>query len=245
MRSAKEVSHPRLLRLGIAGGVLLALLPLLLGGAPGPVWAQASVDYDTDNDQLIEVRNLEQLLAISWDRNADGTPNNNEGKYAKAFPNAASNMGCKSNYCTGYELMNNLDFTKASSYASNTVNEEWTSGGDGWPSIGDAGKKFNGIFEGNGKTISNLYIPNLSGIQGGNIGLFAHTDINAVVRNVHVRNADVSADGSVGAIVGFHRGTLHNCSATGEVHGRGERQRRRAGGKHRGHRGHHQLLRGR
>ena len=41
----------------------------------------AGVDYDFDNDGLIEVANLEQLNAIRWDADGNGVV----GDYGKAF----------------------------------------------------------------------------------------------------------------------------------------------------------------
>ena len=76
------------------------------------------IDYDTDDDGLIEVRNLAQLNAISWDMTGSGTHgwanfekiNAARNVYKHAYPSSMVGMGCPKNLCIGYELMNDLDF---------------------------------------------------------------------------------------------------------------------------------------
>ncbi len=50
---------------------LLALVALGMLMASGPAFAQT--DYDTDNDNLIDITSLAQLNAIRYDLNGDGT----------------------------------------------------------------------------------------------------------------------------------------------------------------------------
>ena len=77
----------------------LALAALFLNEHPFPA-AQAqtttTVDYDSNDDGLIEISNLAQLNAIRWDLDGDGTADatTNNTTYAAAFPNAATGMGC-------------------------------------------------------------------------------------------------------------------------------------------------------
>ena len=70
-----------------------------------------SIDYDADDDGLIDISTVPQLAAIEFDPNGDGevgTPD--QTKYDTAFPYALAGMGCPAAGCTGYELHNNLDF---------------------------------------------------------------------------------------------------------------------------------------
>ena len=88
-------------------GMLLYLAP--------PAAAQATVDYDLDNDGLIDVDSLDKLNAIRWDLGGSGNPAAvNTGSYAAAFPNritaAGTRMGCPSGACAGYELTAFLNF---------------------------------------------------------------------------------------------------------------------------------------
>ena len=128
-RSARESGRtqgPRIDRITLRGsvstlgrsrrcaGVLLAALTcaVLAGsGFDSTVSAQSVIDYDSDDDGLIEVANLDRPNAIRWDLNGDGNPENSTGDYMAAFPNAMQSprMGCPSGY-SGYELIDNLDF---------------------------------------------------------------------------------------------------------------------------------------
>ncbi|MDE2688298.1 MAG: hypothetical protein OXI16_12495 [Chloroflexota bacterium] len=120
--------------------------------------AQSPVDYDADDDGLIEIEWLEQLDAVRWDLDGDGLADDEADteRYFAAFPDVAM-MGCAEG-CQGYELARDLDFKSAGSYASGAVNSRWTSG-NGWLPIGVSDDSaFRSAFEGNGRTIANLYI---------------------------------------------------------------------------------------
>ena len=53
------------------------------------------VDYDANDDGLIEVGSLKQLHATRWDPDGDGDPiAANADDYALAFPTPATGMGC-------------------------------------------------------------------------------------------------------------------------------------------------------
>ena len=116
----------------------------------------ATVDYDADNDGLIEVDSLLKLNAIRYDLDGDGAgdkyDSNDDGdytdtgeydyttQYATAFPNAEDNMGCNESVftiasnntgnpvCSGYELTANLDFDTNSSGGANAGDTYWNSG---------------------------------------------------------------------------------------------------------------------
>ena len=77
------------------------------------------VEYDTDDDGLIEIEWLGQLNAARWDLDGDGVVDDggNAEAYSAAFPDATEEMGCAKG-CHGYELMRDLDFKSAGSYAS-------------------------------------------------------------------------------------------------------------------------------
>ena len=81
--------------------VFVVVAALLLGAIPTAVQAQSTVDYDTDDNSLIEVANLAQLNAMRWDLDGDGSSDNSG--YAGADPNAADAMGCPESRCWGYE----------------------------------------------------------------------------------------------------------------------------------------------
>ena len=184
---------------------LLALVALGMLVASGQAFAQT--DYDTDNDNLIDVTSLAQLNAIRYDLNGDGTVAAGDTvAYNDAFPYAASGMGCQAT-CTGYELMNNLDFDTDGSGSVGT--------GDtypNWDPIVDPGNDNNGytaIFEGNGHTISRLTISNRTSRD---VGLFDELEPTGIIRNVGIIDANIQGGGAsdgYAPLVGYNaRGTI-------------------------------------
>ena len=67
------------------------------------VWTAAEVDYDADEDGLIEIRTLAQLDAVRHDLDGDGNPAvEGAAAYAAAFAEAVDGMGCDiSDGCVG------------------------------------------------------------------------------------------------------------------------------------------------
>ena len=135
---------------------------LLIVGSPLIVESQSQVDYDSDDDRLIEISHLEQLDAVRHDLDGNGLPDSSDRQedYRLAFPSPSSNMGCPAEGCSGYELTRDLDFTDPGSYAFGLVDRGWNKGeGDeGWLPIGINFERFGSTFEGNDHTISNLFI---------------------------------------------------------------------------------------
>ena len=173
--------------------------------------------YDTDGDRLIEISNLEQLNAVRWDGDGNGHPEQSSGRldYAEAFPTGDNQLVCDRS-CNGYELARSLDFSFAGSYASGRVELDWTRG-EGWIPI-DA---FGATFEGNDRTISNLYSDGT--LQNRNMtGLFGQiSNTGAVISNVGLLNAEITGQTFVGALVGHSRATISNSYSTGRVSGTG------------------------
>ena len=212
---------------------LLITAVLLIGAAAsfGVVSSQsANGEHDTDGDGLIEVSNLEQLNAIRYDLDGDGRPDAASGAdaYAAAFPGTPCYRDCE-----GYELARSLDFDDPASYASGAVNANWTTG-VGWLPIGVIeDDPFSAIFDGNGRTISNLYIKRTTEFETpGAIGLFgfslfdyyldSHEEPKSIIyniRNIGLVNVDVTGIYSVGGLVGFNLGAITNSYVTGNVSG--------------------------
>ncbi len=190
---------------------------------------RADGDYDSDDDGLIEVCNLSQLHAITWDMSGDG--NNSFQNMDFYFPNAvAGDMGCPATGCIGYELTVDLDFD---TNGDGQVNEEdelfrvpdpkWYPNRRGFPSIGYLSGHHalfeGGIFEGNGHTISNLYI-NDEDAYGGMDGLFTWVHPNTVIRNLGLIDVNIASGDHVGGLAGKNEGTIINCYVTGKVSGK-------------------------
>ena len=200
--------------------LLVVLVVGVVAGADG-VGAQSAVDYDADDDGLIEIEWLEQLDAVRWDLDGDGFVDDaaNAERYFAAFPDAAEGMGCAEG-CEGYELVRNLDFKSAGSYAAGAVNGKWTSG-NGWLPIGvSLTDAFHSAFEGNEQTITNLYINRSGDNQPEFAGLFG---INGgAISRVGLINVDISGTNYVGGLVGVSDAPISSSYTTGSVSGRSQ-----------------------
>ncbi|MEM0465412.1 MAG: right-handed parallel beta-helix repeat-containing protein, partial [Candidatus Pacearchaeota archaeon] len=108
-----------------------------------------------------------------------------------------------------YYLTNDID-------CSDTVN--WNNG-KGFEPIGNMSSMFNGIFQGDGYKIRNLYIKR----DGDNVGLFGYVD-EGWIENVGLTDVNISFDGefggTAGALVAYNfAGTISNSYSTGIVYG--------------------------
>ena len=217
----------------------------------GPVQSgNFTVDLDGDDDGLIDINNLNMLYDIRYNlggtsyKISENDPGGTGG--ASAMEHVNCNDGNPSTTVTlcGYELMGDLDFASADSYAFGMKNERWldmawrptsvgrvtgpdsadNEGFDGIMGIGASSTEgFMGIFEGNSNNIENLYSRNNTN-ESKNIGLFRLVASGAVIRNVEVSNASVyggdkaasSRNGDyVGSLVGRNEGRIIASHATG------------------------------
>ena len=166
--------------------------------------------YDTDTDGLIEIANVTQLDAMRHDMDGNGEPTmSGATAYATAFPEATSALRCAGG-CDGYELSGDLDFK---------AEGKWTSG-DGWQPIGEILAPFDTTFDGNGHTVSNLFVnrrytSRIRGIPA----LFGAMSALGVIRNVGLVNVNIRSStlASGAALVGSNSGTVRACYATGQV----------------------------
>lgn len=177
-----------------------------------------SKDYDTDDDGLIEIAYLEHLNAVRYDLDGDGYPSD-EMAYLSSFDGGAPGMGCPENECLGYELVSSLDFYDPESYSDGTVSHEWIdSVHSGWIPIGDGVEEYDAVFEGNGHTISSLFIRQS---RLSSAGLFGSVGARSgIIRNLSVRGARIEGINETGALVGDNGGRIIGCFADGTVTGR-------------------------
>ena len=92
--------------------------------------------------------------------------------------------------------------------------------GIGWVPIGNASYKFTGTFDGNNKTISNLFINESTADHK---GLFGYTS-NATITDLSLRSIAVTGKAMTGGLVGYCEygsSIITNCSVTGTVSGSG------------------------
>ena len=179
---------------------------------------------------LIEITNLEQLNAIRYDLDGNGTPaSGSETDYAVAFSDHVMGMGCPG-VCEGYELFDNhssqtdsdvysagdLDFDDTGSFDSGDVNTAWT-GGSGWEPIGDAANPFTAYFYGNGYAVRNLFINRPT---EDNVGLFGSIGDGGSVAQFALKEVNVTGQNNVGGLAGQNSGDVRFTYVTGRVTGR-------------------------
>ena len=183
---------------------------------PDPVTTLVN-PIDSDGDGLIDINSLDQLHNIR--HNLDGT----------SYKTSSSDSGVTcvtttATTCRGYELMQNLDFARSSSYDNNSINTDWIPTGadpaaatnSGWQPINN----FNTSLEGNGYIIANLYVR-----RAGSVGLFGKVNADAIIRAIGI--VDGSLYGSsgneddIGALAGQNNGIITASYATGSVNGGG------------------------
>ena len=197
-------------------------------GSPG------GIDYDQDNDSLIEVSNLEQLNAIRHDLSAVG--NQTHSVYTAAYPSAAAKMGCDGGFCDGYELTADLDFDTdgdgdVDNYDYIDLNGNGTKDtgedlGGGWDTIDGGGSQYySAILEGNEHEIKNLYI-NDTGTGTEYFGLFHGLGTGHEIRNVYLTKVSVTGASTgtgatdnvfVSALAVWNLGTISDSYVTGSV----------------------------
>ena len=84
-----------------------------------------------------------------------------------------------------------------------------------WIPVGDVSATFEGTFDGDGKTISNLKVDR-KGFNYG--GLFGFLGSSAVVKNLKLTDVSVAGSGEGnGAVAGYNKGLIENCSVDGVV----------------------------
>lgn len=77
-----------------------------------------------------------------------------------------------------------------------------------WTPIGNTSSAYNGVFDGNGHSVSGLYYSDVNGLC---VGLFGCVGARGVVRNVTVDDSYLLGKNAVGAIAGYNAGVIENC----------------------------------
>ena len=92
--------------------------------------------------------------------------------------------------------------------------DDYWNGGSGWETLGGEGNGFDATFDGNGYTISSLFID-----RGRTraIGLFGFADSSSVIRRVGMQSVELRGSSYVGGLVGFNSGSITSSYTTGSV----------------------------
>ena len=201
--------------------------PTLKYGGMDPYTQYVRGDYDTDDDGLIEIWNLDRLNAVRWDLDGDAlqdtTSDADWKRHVAAFPNAIASLGCPDTDadadsdpgpCKGYELAGDLDFNDANRDGAVDPVLAYPN----WTPIGSADDPFSADFDGNNRKIANLKItaPGASA----SIGLFGSA--SGTVKRTGVSDAQISvtggnADTHIGALLGETSGDALGNWSTGTV----------------------------
>ncbi len=148
-----------------------------------------------------------------------GTPNTGQSLTINGTPykllysmSDVQNINASNTTLAGkYALANSLDASAVSGWVP--------IGTDGAGNILNSGNGFAGIFDGLGKTVSNLTI---SLPSANYVGLFGYVGTGGTIRNVGLLDASVTGNSSVGGLVGWNDGgTISNAHATGLISGSG------------------------
>ena len=89
---------------------------------------------------------------------------------------------------------------------------------DQWTPIGSDSSRYRGTFDGNGHTISGLYINDSTADDQ---GLFGYVSGSGKIEKLSV-SGDINGNNYVGGVVGLNLGSVENCYNTGTVTGTGD-----------------------
>ena len=110
-----------------------------------------------------------------------------------------------------YKLIADIDLNN---YGENYNN------GEGWIPIGNYDYRFEGIFDGNGKKITGLYLKYNNNYDY-YIGLFGYINQNAEIKNLGIENVNILGRSDVGGVAGYadNMSSITYCYVTGELEG--------------------------
>ena len=115
-------------------------------------------------------------------------------------------------YVKHYQLGADIDLSQYNAQ-NKTFNE-----GRGWIPIGGATYEFRGNFNGNGKTITGMYINDMY-INGSIDGLFGSIN-EATVKNMNVTDVDITGSNMKGGLAGsMQNSRIENCHVAGVISG--------------------------
>lgn len=133
-----------------------------------------------------------------------------ESPYLISKPEHLNNIRKHMNFKAYFKQISDIDLSKYS-------NDK------GWVPIGSNFKKdisnkkkfFEGVYDGNGYEISNLYIEKT---ENDKVGLFSAL-YKALIVNVNITNAEIYGGKLVGGIAGINNGYISNCKVEGSIMG--------------------------
>lgn len=197
---------------GIANNVRYRQLPSTdwqTNNDPLRIAINGGIDYDKDNDGLIEIRTAAQLDSIRLDTDGNGVvASGDQTDYSNDFPNPLPRMGCPASGCVGYEI--GTGRAGEAAIAINMGVSPWIDS-PGWVPI----PEFTAVFDGNGNKVINLQRDTANAVS--NFGLFDTIGRVGVVRNLGVTEALVRGLTDVGVLAGNNAGLIVASYSSGTV----------------------------
>ncbi|WP_298409998.1 YDG domain-containing protein, partial [Janthinobacterium sp.] len=152
--------------------------------------------------------------------NVDGGLNNADGAPGATYPMLASEYATTIHNAHQLQLM---AMAPGAAYvlganidASSTAGGKGVWGDTGFIPVGTRDNAFTGSLDGQGHTISGLYI-NLPDTR--NVGLIGYTEAGSVIRHVGMLGGSISGEDYVGGLVGSNAGLVSDSYATGTING--------------------------
>ena len=175
------------------------------------------LEQDTSNSDISIINSIEDLVVFSYNvRNG----NTYEGKTIKLGVNLDFNS--KRSYSNPYR-------TDYGQYGYDGKFIEKLNSGNGWNSIGNEinieQNNFKGIFDGNNKSIYNLYINKQDINEERYIGFFANN--KGIIKDLSLKNIKIETSGNEGVyyfiagIAGNNEGIISNCIVDGNYEAKG------------------------
>ncbi len=134
-----------------------------------------------------------------------------ENPYHVKTPYELYMTGTSSYWSKHFIQVADIDLSHAT--LSDASNSDWYSSEKGWSSYRGGGVR--GVYDGNNKTVSNLYMKDTQAY----IGLFYAVSENAIVKNLKLTNINIEGGQMVGGITGINYGLIQNCSVSGSAKG--------------------------
>jgi len=165
-----------------------SIMAMVMALNAAPAMAAERIDYDIDDNGLIEIEDLQDLNEIDNNITIIGV-----GDYAfkelKGDTLYGVSNGCPQDGCNGYELVKDLNFDTNGNGELDEGDTYWNEG-KGWDPIGSFYVKFVAEFNGNGFTLHNLAM-NRPGEPW--LGLFSYSEL------AHIHDFSMSANLITGA----------------------------------------------
>lgn len=125
----------------------------------------------------------------------------------------------RNNLCGHYKLIADLDFNNDDSYSHETGWEDFKTSvttGQGFAPIGNIGAPFRGLFDGNGHSISNLFIQRPDSDNIGLVGVYTGA---SNIKNLGLLNVNIAGKNNVGGFAGRNQAVISACYVSGVVLG--------------------------